>query len=193
MLTLPPTQTWTSVPLLIEVVITIANCFPSHDISQWILRVFTKGHPGVVQRLVLSPTFLATCAIGVAAGAFRYQCYRILGKYFTYELTVRNGQKLVTEGPYSYVRHPSYTGYILGTSCVGLMPLMRGSWLRESGILREPLARVPWVIGALWAGYVFVGLSVRTIPEDKMMRMNFGKEWDAYVQRVRYRLIPYIL
>ena len=106
-LTESPIQTWTSVPLLIEAAIIIANSLPSHDVSQWILRVFTEGYPGIVQQLVLSPTFLATCVIGAAAAAFRYQCYRILGKYFTYELPVRDGQKLVTEGPYGYVRHPS--------------------------------------------------------------------------------------
>lgn len=98
----------------------------------------------------------------------------------------------MTEGPYGFVRHPSYTGYIVGTFCVGLMPLLRGSWLRESGVLREPWARIPWVIGALWTGYVFVGLSVRTIPEDKMMRKKFGKEWEAYARRVQCKLIPYI-
>ncbi|EPT02961.1 hypothetical protein FOMPIDRAFT_1116918 [Fomitopsis schrenkii] len=188
----PAIKTWASVPLLVEAAVIIANRFPSHDISQWILRVFTDNDPSLVQRIVLSPPFLAACIAGAAAGAVRYQCYRTLGKFFTYELKVHDGQKVVTEGPYRYVRHPSYTGYIFGTIGVGLMPLMRGSWLRESGVLREPWARVPWTIGVLWVGYIVAALTLRTIPEDKMMRKKFGQEWDAYVQRVRYRLIPYI-
>lgn len=178
--------------MLIEAAVIIANRFPSHEISQWVLRVFTDKQSSLVQRIVVSRPFIAACIAGAAAGAVRYQCYRTLGKFFTYELKVHDEQKLVTEGPYRYVRHPSYTGYILGTFCVSLMPLMRGSWLRESGVLCEPWARVPWMVGALWSGYVFVSLTMRTTPEDKMMRKKFGKEWDAYVQRVRYRLIPYI-
>ncbi|EPS92769.1 hypothetical protein FOMPIDRAFT_47998 [Fomitopsis schrenkii] len=183
---------WTSVPLLIEAAVIIASRFPSHEVSQWISRVFTDNDLSLIKRIVLSPPFLAACIAGAAAGAVRYQCYRTLGKSFTFELTVHDEQKLVTEGPYRYVRHPSYTCYILSTICVALMPLMRGSWLHESGVLREPWARVPWMIGVLLAAHSVVGLTMRTIAEDNMMRKKFGKEWDAYVQRVRYRLIPYI-
>eukprot|EP01084_Bolivina_argentea_P256427 431736_1 len=37
----------------------------------------------------------------------------ILGKYFTYALTVQATHKMITHGPYSIVRHPGYAGMIL--------------------------------------------------------------------------------
>lgn len=42
-------------------------------------------------------------------GAIRIACYRELGRLFTYELTIREKHRLVTSGPYSIVRHPSYS------------------------------------------------------------------------------------
>lgn len=37
----------------------------------------------------------------------------VLGKYFTVRVQVSDNAKLVTEGPYKYLRHPAYTGGFL--------------------------------------------------------------------------------
>lgn len=108
-------------------------------------------------------------------------------------MTIRDGHRLVTGGPYAYVRHPSYTTYILGTAAVGCMPLARGAWLRESaGQALGPGARVPYVFGALWAAYVCTGMVLRTRTEDRLLRAEFGEEWEEYARRVQYRLVPYV-
>jgi protein-S-isoprenylcysteine O-methyltransferase len=36
-----------------------------------------------------------------------------LGRWFTWNVAVQPGQRLVTSGPYRFVRHPSYTGALL--------------------------------------------------------------------------------
>lgn len=35
-------------------------------------------------------------------------CQRLLGRFFTFQLTVRENHRVIKEGPYRYVRHPSY-------------------------------------------------------------------------------------
>ncbi|PWN25585.1 hypothetical protein BDZ90DRAFT_68863 [Jaminaea rosea] len=47
-------------------------------------------------------------------GIGRLACYRELGKWFTFDLAVQRGQKVVDTGPYAYARHPSYTALIVG-------------------------------------------------------------------------------
>lgn len=81
------------------------------------------------------------------------------------------GQRVVSTGPYRYVRHPMYTGgflYFLGTA------LLLGSWY---GVLFEP---------------VFVGMiAVRAVLEERMLREKL-KGYDAYMARVKYRFIPHV-
>ena len=47
------------------------------------------------------------------SGYIRYSCYRTLGKLFTFEMNIRDGHRLITNGPHPVVRHPAYTGVIL--------------------------------------------------------------------------------
>ncbi|TFY67254.1 hypothetical protein EVJ58_g1744 [Rhodofomes roseus] len=182
----------TSIPLLIEAAVIVANRFPSTPLSRWILRIFTRGNPGVVQRLVLSPAFLAACVVEAAGGVFRYQCYRTLGRFFTLELAIHDGHKLITEGPYRYVRHPSYTAWSTGAVGVGLMSLTRGAWFREAGLLETGMGRLACAFGVMYVVYGMVGLMVRVPSEDAMLRKQFGEEWEAYAQRVPYRMVPYV-
>lgn len=78
-------------------------------------------------------------------------------------------QKVVTTGPYRFVRHPMYVGgflYFLG------LPFMFGSWLG--------LAVVPLFIAALM---------FRIPIEERMLRKDLAG-YDDYAARVRYRLVP---
>ena len=60
--------------------------------------------------------------------------YRYLGQFFLFEPNIQRGHELIISGPYSVVRHPSYTGLILIFG--GLFPwyLSKGSWIIESGL-----------------------------------------------------------
>lgn len=49
----------------------------------------------------------------------------VLGKHFTVRVQVSEKAKLVTQGPYMYIRHPSYTGILL--TFIGI-PLAIGTW-----------------------------------------------------------------
>jgi protein-S-isoprenylcysteine O-methyltransferase Ste14 len=79
------------------------------------------------------------------------------------------GQRVISSGPYRYVRHPMYSGALL--YFVGV-PLQLGSWL---GLFCAPL-----LIGAV---VVRIGIEERALRKDLV-------GYDAYAEEVRYRLIP---
>ena len=78
-------------------------------------------------------------------------------------------QYVVTDGPYRFVRHPSYIGSILSWVCAALA---LGSWL----------ALVPVVL-------IAATLTVRTALEDRALQEELA-DYKEYAQRVRYRLLP---
>ena len=73
------------------------------------------------------PLFLPLHYVGavlIACGlAIRWAAIRTLGRFFTVNVTLRPGHRVVKEGLYRYMRHPSYTGGLLGF--VGLSMALR--------------------------------------------------------------------
>lgn len=57
---------------------------------------------------------------------WRWYAIRTLGSLFTARLIVQENQQIIQHGPYRWVRHPSYTGFLLVILGFGLMI---GSWL----------------------------------------------------------------
>ncbi|KZP18548.1 hypothetical protein FIBSPDRAFT_863571 [Athelia psychrophila] len=124
----------------------------------------------------------------------RIASYRALGKLFTFELSIRKDHALVTDGPYAYVRHPSYTGLLLlvvGCYACQLCPgALVGEWIRGM----QPATKK--VLGALWAVMWVLEIAVlvgRAKKEDAMLKEQFGKEWDRWASRVPARLLPFVL
>lgn len=156
----------------------------SHDaIGSSLLRLLVgNGAP-----IYLSPVGILGFACLAAGGIVRQQCFRALAKQFTYELTLKKDHKLITEGPYSVVRHPSYTA--LNTVIIGLLihHLGEGSWwtARHGG----------W----LGVGYVATMSVLYIIPfvyrcrvEDEVLREHFGDQWAQWAKKTPYRLIPFV-
>lgn len=90
-----------------------------------------------------------------------------------FEPTVRiqtsRGHQTVTAGPYRYVRHPGYVGVILQFIAIPLSLGTSAAW-------------VPALLGAVL--YV-----VRTALEDRTLRAELPG-YEAYAERVRWRLLP---
>lgn len=84
-------------------------------------------------------------------------------------IEVQKGQKLITTGPYSVVRHPMYVGVIL-------MYLF-----------------MPLALGSYWAMIFFVPvialILARTMDEERVLLKGL-KGYKEYAKKVRYRLIP---
>jgi len=97
---------------------------------------------------------------------------RHLGRNWSQAVTVKEGHELITSGPYALVRHPIYTGVLLGFT---------GSAMGR-GELRGLLA-LAIVLGAYW---------YKLRLEEKWMRAHFGEQYESYSRRVA-ALVPYLI
>lgn len=177
---------------IIEAAVICASRYPAHTASQKILGLLVFGPASLANRIGYSPSFAVGCGLVTLGSYTRYRCHRALGELFTLEVNICDDHKLITHGPYAYVRHPSYTSalavFIGSVCCYGSL----GSWFRECQIINTAWG------GALIAAYMMfltVGMTVitsRPAVEDQLLRERFKGQWDAWAQRVPYRLIPFL-
>lgn len=94
----------------------------------------------------------------------------MLGLFFTRSILIRVGHRVVTSGPYRFVRHPAYAAVLV--SLAGLA-LTLGNWLSVAAMLIGFfLAHVPRI---MW--------------EEAALEASLGDEYRAFA-RTRKRLIP---
>ena len=149
--------------------------------------------PSAVDRLKLSPLFLVGFVLLVVGATMRQVCYDTLGKFFTFQLAVFKGHKLVTSGPYSLVRHPSYTAFLIARAGLFVVQIFPGSYVFESGLLDTRWTAIMIAVWEVWILSIIFEIVVMRIPrEDAVLRKEFGAEWDAWAKKTPYRLIPYV-
>ncbi|KAI0337428.1 hypothetical protein BDW22DRAFT_1364051 [Trametopsis cervina] len=142
--------------------------------------------------LFISPESVVGCGLAVGGALLRMWCYRTLAKAFTFELSVKDGHKLVQSGPYAYVRHPSYTGYYALMIGAAMLTYGRGSWWGQVGFSFGvwrclAMAHVGWqvlLMSSFWG---------RCDLEDQVLKEHFKGEWVKWAKNVPYRLIPGVL
>jgi protein-S-isoprenylcysteine O-methyltransferase Ste14 len=178
-----------------------------HLSSPWaprIIEVLTFGHPA--RALRIGQTFpsgvIAGTLVAVYGSYMRRSAYRALGPQFTYELSSRKEDRLVTTFPYNIVRHPGYTGGYLAMLGQGISFLSSGGWLQvclRPWLLQSASSTSQAIFGACVAPLVisyttvlFATLS-RLSKEDEMMRKQFGVAWEKWASRVRSKVIPGVL
>ncbi len=90
--------------------IIVLNHVHQSDLSRSILSLLVlKNNPDEIRATPFF--FLGTLLTGLG-GYIRYKCYKEMGTMFTFEMSIRREHRLVTNGPYSVVRHPGYTGIL---------------------------------------------------------------------------------
>jgi protein-S-isoprenylcysteine O-methyltransferase Ste14 len=107
--------------------------------------------------------------LGLLAAPLLIWTLRTLGPNLTDTVVTRKEHRLVTTGPYHWIRHPFY-------DAVGLI------------ILANSLAAANWFL-FLSGGLVFILLVVRTGIEEKHLRARFGPAYQEYVERTG-RFLP---
>ena len=147
-------------------------------------------HTDRAQNLVLAPVSLLGLGLVIAGTLLRWKCFQRMGSQFTAALTIRKDHKLITTGPYSFVRHPSYSGGVAVNFGLACWLCSRGSWVRESGVLDTMAGSVFFYALALCMGTLTTLGLRRMAREDRELRRVFGEEWDGWARRVRYSLIP---
>ncbi len=160
-----------------------------HQFPLTFLRM-SKQLPLPPHASALPATFVLACLTTAASGALRWACYRTLGSLFTFELTLREDHRLVTSGPYAFVRHPSYSGVVLGVVGTLLVHFGPGSWWARAGWMGTFQGQAYALCWCAMEAYVLSSILCRAPTEDAFLRKQFGAEWDAWAARVPYRVIP---
>ena len=176
---------------LLESTVILAEHFSS-PLSDTILSFLIRDTMRQTHNIRLTPTWLAGCMLMHCGALIRLACYRTLGRFFTWELSLKKGHVLMTGGPYSIVRHPSYTGSLLLGVGVVLCHFSPGSWYAECigwDTWASKLFTATWMA---WSLAVPTLLMRRVETEDEVLRNEFGDEWEKYAEKTPYRLIPYL-
>jgi len=97
--------------------------------GMWIALMLGFGlsfvRAGAFPRGAQLPVFVIGVALMILGSTLRRWCFRTLGEYFTGDVKARADQPVIRAGPYSFVRHPSYTAGIMMFTGIGLA---LGSW-----------------------------------------------------------------
>lgn len=108
-------------------------------------------------------------ALSVCGGVLRIVPVYVLKNRFSGLVAIQKGHKLETTGIYGTIRNPSYLGLLIASFGWALT--------FRSGV------------GALLAASLVAPLVGRIRAEERMLRSQFGAEYDAYCART-WRLIP---
>jgi protein-S-isoprenylcysteine O-methyltransferase Ste14 len=93
-----------------------------------------------------------------------------LGGLFRAVVMIQPDHRLVTTGPYRYLRHPSYTGALVAALGFGI-------------------ALGHWTSAAILVGGWGIGIAYRIRVEETVLRGVFGAAYEEYSARTR-RLVP---
>ncbi len=116
------------------------------------------------------PLFVAGLVVMCAGIAIRQWALATLGRFFTIDVRVQSGQTVVEDGPYRWVRHPSYTGLILTFVGFGLA---LGNWAALAAVAVVPTA----------------GLVYRVRVEERALLDGLGEPYRRFAEG-RPRLFP---
>ncbi|KAG1886254.1 hypothetical protein F4604DRAFT_70747 [Suillus subluteus] len=149
---------------------------------------YAVGHR--IRDMPITFPFILGTALAITGGLVRWWCYRTLGRFFTFQLSVRKGHHIVTTGPYAVIRHPSYTAAIIHFIGILILHGSPTSWLRQSGILDVPGLKLAVVAWLAQMSFIIINIVCRISQEDEALKSAFGDEWERWAKVVRYRLVP---
>jgi protein-S-isoprenylcysteine O-methyltransferase Ste14 len=117
------------------------------------------------------PFFYIGLFLMVSGLLFRQWAIWVLGRFFSTRVRIVSDHRIVREGPYRYLRHPSYTGMLMILLGLGLASR---TWLGTIIIL---------ALFSLVIGY-------RISVEENALKAEFGREYIEYARKTK-RLFPF--
>jgi protein-S-isoprenylcysteine O-methyltransferase Ste14 len=139
-----------------------------------VVMIFLFVIPPLDQRFGWSnvpPAVVVLADLLVLFGFALYFVTTLENRYASRVIEVQEGQKVISSGPYAVIRHPMYLAMAL---LLGFSPLALGSWW---GCL--PSLLIPFL------------LAQRITREEDLLRGSLPG-YAEYLQKVRFRLVPYI-
>ncbi len=115
------------------------------------------------------PLIIGLALMG-AGGGVRVWGVATLGRFFRRVVVVHPGHRVVTDGPYRFIRHPAYAGSLLTYLGVGVA---MGNWRSVAACAALPL----------------LGHLPRIRVEEAALSAALGEDYRAYARRTA-RLIP---
>jgi protein-S-isoprenylcysteine O-methyltransferase Ste14 len=99
-----------------------------------------------------------------------YKSHKDLGTNWSITLEVREKHELITQRVYRRIRHPMYLSLLIFS-------------------LGQGLVLPNWLVGPSYGAAMILMLLFRLRPEERMMREQFGKDYEEYAAQSK-RLIP---
>ncbi|KAF9066343.1 hypothetical protein BDP27DRAFT_1330842 [Rhodocollybia butyracea] len=140
----------------------------------------------------LDPWFFVGVGLVIAGAALRLFCFRTLGRMFSFEVFIQKDHKLVTSGPYSVVRHPSYSGGLLIYAGFLIWQIGPSSVTRQSEILNYWGGKALLYACIMWMATTVLGGVHRMYKEDDLLRKEFGDQWTQWASHTTKLFIPWV-
>ena len=115
------------------------------------------------------PVQVVGLAVGLAGAVLLVWASVLLGRLLIHEAAVREDHTLIESGPYRFVRHPVYAGYLALLLGSGVASLNACLWLL-------------WPVSLL-------GIRIQAASEEQLLEERFGQDYERYVRRTGW-LVP---
>ena len=146
--------------------------------DKWTLEIYAAARMvTVISALFLpsiwedvNPTMIFGGVLFVVAIGFRLYAIRTLGRFYSHRVRLADDHQIVSSGPYAFLRHPAYTGMLLG----------------HLGVV---LFFMNWVSLALWGLFFVPAVVARILVEEEALMQIPGY---ADFAAKRKRLLPFV-
>ena len=115
------------------------------------------------------PVRVVGLALGLAGAVLLSWSAVLLGRFMMHEAAVREDHALIRNGPYRFIRHPVYAGYLALLLGSGAASLNLCLWL-------------------LWP-VSLMGILIQAASEEQLLGERFGQDYECHVRRTG-RLVP---
>jgi protein-S-isoprenylcysteine O-methyltransferase Ste14 len=135
--------------------------------------IFHDPHDAIFYGILYRVRWLQAVGVAVTATGLSFAVWaRVhLGKYWSAMITLKREHKLIRSGPYRFVRHPIYTGFL--TAAIG-SAITIGSGDAWVGVA----ILVPTFLVKIWR-------------EERFLSVEFGEEYIKYRTDVP-KLVPFV-
>jgi protein-S-isoprenylcysteine O-methyltransferase Ste14 len=116
--------------------------------------------------------FFLGLAVLVAGSLLRRHCFRVLGRFFTGAVIIQEDHRLIDEGAYRWVRHPSYSAGLLIVLGIGM-------------------ALDNWPGLAIAVVLTAIAYTYRAHVEEQALLAKLGEPYARFLA-TRKRFVPYV-